>query len=69
MVLLICTVAIILCFFYTYNLFKDRKFDNEKDRVKSMQIFALSWALVAVTAVALYFTFCLFTGELPFYRI
>ena len=69
MVLLICTVAIILCFFYTYNLFKDRKFDNEKDRVKSMQIFALSWALVAATAVALYFAFCLFTGELPFYRI
>ena len=36
MVLLICTVAIILCFFYSYNLFKDRKFDNEKDRIKSL---------------------------------
>ena len=69
MVLLICTVTIVLAFIFSYNLFKDNKYDTEKERVKSMQVFALSWALVAVVAVALYFAFCLFTGEPPFYRI
>lgn len=69
MVLLICTITIVLAFIFSYNLFKDQKFENERDRVKSMQVFALSWALVAVTAVALYFAFCLFTGEAPFYSM
>ncbi len=63
MVLAIAIIVVVLSFIFSYNLFKDEKHATKKERTRSMQVFALSWALVAVTAVALYFAFCYYTGE------
>ena len=66
MVLIISFALLVVIFFLSYSNFKKEKFTSEKDKVKSMQIFALSWALVSVIAVATYCVISYFINGNPF---
>ena len=63
MVLIVTLVIIFLAFLLSYSQFKKEVHKTKKERIKSMQVFVLSWVLIAVVAVALYFAFCYYTGE------
>lgn len=62
MVFIIAIVLLITVFVLSYNNFRKEKYKTDKERTKSMQVFLLTWFLVIVTAVAVYFAICYFTG-------
>ena len=65
MALIIILVLLFTIFMLSYNNFKKETFKNKEDRVKSMQVFALTWALVSMTSVAVYFIVCHLAGWNP----
>ena len=66
MVLIISLVLLITIFILSYNNFRKETHKTKEDRVKSMQIFSLAWALVTVTAAAVYCVFSYFINGDPF---
>ena len=62
MVFIVVLVLLITMFILSFSKFKKETYKTDKERIKSMQVFALSWFLVVVTAAAVYFAICYFTG-------
>ena len=63
MVLIIGLAIVLVAFLFSYSQLRKEVHKTKKERIRSMQVFILAWLLVAVTAVALYFAFCYYTGE------
>lgn len=66
MALIIIVVLLVTIFLLSYSNFKKETYKTKEEKVKSMQVFALTWALVVMTAVATYFIVCYFAGWDPF---
>lgn len=63
MVLIVSLVLLVTVFILSYNNFRKETYKTDKERIKSKQVFVLSWFLVIATAVAVYFCICYFTGQ------
>ncbi|MBQ3475025.1 MAG: hypothetical protein IJH20_02515 [Bacilli bacterium] len=67
MVLIISLVLIVTLFLLSYANFRKDVYNKKgNDKVKTMQIFALTWALVSVTAIATYCVISYFINGNPF---
>ena len=67
--LAITTVILIISFVLSYKKYKNETYKTKKERVKSMQVFILSWTLIVFIAIALYFILCSCFGVNFFFSI
>ncbi|MBR2712838.1 MAG: hypothetical protein IKE73_03925 [Bacilli bacterium] len=67
--LAIAAVILIISFVLSYKKYKNETYKTKKERVKSMQLFILSWTLIVFVAIALYLILCSYFGEKFFFSI
>ncbi len=60
---------LIISFVLSYKKYKSETYKTKKERVRSMQVFILSWTLIVFVAIALYLILCAYTGEKFFFSI
>ena len=54
---------LIISFIFSYKRYKGETYKTKKERVRSMQVFILSWTINVFVAIALYLLLCSYFGE------